>query len=258
MDDGRVDAAALLSPYPGRTAMLTLSTLRGPAEEAAGAETIRAALDEAAEMDLALVQALLDPRHVVESTALRRAGFRPLATLTSMERPIARSSRGADAATPALPPNAALQSFDDSPDARRALAALLEATYADTLDCPGLAGMRSAAEILEGHRRGGRFDPTLWTVLRLDGADAGALLLNAAPHLQALELVYLGLVPAARGRGLGRMLIERAISIAAARGVRSVMLAVDEENAPAQRLYRAAGFRRHARRAALVWPVRPR
>jgi len=170
---------------------------------------------------------------------------------------VPRSARGAPS-TIVLPPSASLENFDDSPDARRALASLLEQTYADTLDCPGLAGLRRADEILEGHRRGGRFDPSLWTLLRLDGVAAGALLLNAASHLQVLELVYLGLIPSARGRGLGRSLIDHAISIAVARRVRSIMLAVDEENTPALRLYRAAGFRRHARRAALVIPLPPR
>jgi len=255
---GRVEAAVLLSPYPGRTAILTLSTLRGAIEEAAGAETIRTALDEAPSLDLALVQALLDPRFVVEITALRRAGFRSLATLASMERPLVRSARGQESAPAApLPAGVALEPYDDSPAAQRSLAALLEATYVDTLDCPGLAGLRHSSEVLEGHRRAGRFDPTLWTLLRVGDSLAGALLLNATPHLQAIELVYLGLTPAARGRGLGRLLINRALAIANERRVRSVMLAVDQENAPALRLYRAAGFRRLAQRSALVWPVAP-
>lgn len=256
--DGRVEAAVLLTPYPGRTAMLTLSCVRDSSEESAAEETVRVALEASATLDLAIVQALLDPRHVVEGTALRRAGFRPLATLASMERTTPRSTRGAAAAAPALPAGTSIERYDDSTSARASLAALLESTYRDTLDCPGLAGLRSASDILEGHRRGGRFDPALWSILTIEGAPVGALLLNPALHVQALELVYLGLVPSARGLGLGRLLIERAMAIAGERSVRSVMLAVDEANAPALRLYRAAGFRRISRRAAFVRPLTAR
>lgn len=259
-DRGRVEAAALLSPYPGRTAILTLSTIGKAPEEPAAIETVRAALEEAPMLNLAIVQALLDPRFVSEISVMRRAGFRPLATLASMERPLVRSFRSTTTIASAgrLPAGVAMEGFDDAPESQRALADLLEQTYIDTLDCPGLAGLRSTRDVLDGHRRGGRFDPALWTLLRIDGALAGALLLNETPHLQTMELVYLGLVPSARGRGLGRLLIDRAIAIAAERRVRSMMLAMDEENMPAQRLYRAAGFRRLARRSALVCPIAPR
>lgn len=255
-EDGRVLSAALLSPYPGRTAMLTLATVRCNREEAAARRTIAAALDDLGDLDLALAQALLEPRHALEIGALRGAGFHPLATLASMERPMLRSRRaGAPESLEHARTGVALDGYDDSIESQRALTALLEATYRDTLDCPGLAGIRKPAEVLEGHRRGGRFDPRLWTILRIDGAAAGALLLNAAPHVDALELIYLGLIPEARGRGCGRLLIDHAISVAAARGVGRLMLAVDEENAPALRLYRAAGFRRVMRRTALIRPL---
>ncbi|MBX3356079.1 MAG: GNAT family N-acetyltransferase [Phycisphaeraceae bacterium] len=255
-DSGRVNAALLLTPYPGRTAMLTLSTLRSREEESAAREALLTALSEAATMDLAIVQALFEPRFDREIGVLRDSGFRRLAALASMERAMARPVRGRVEASSPLPPGATLEGYADDAEGRRALAGLLEATYRDTLDCPGLAGMRRPEEVLEGHRRGGRFDRSLWTILRLEDEPVGAVLLNAAPQIQALELVYLGLVPEARGRGFGRVLLERALSLASREAVNRIVLAVDEENTPALRLYRAAGFRCASRRVALVRPLR--
>lgn len=255
--DERVEAALLLSPGPGRTAMLTISPLRGWEEEAAGVEVVHAALREASSLDVALVQSLLEPRNTAEAGVLCRAGLRPLATLNYMERTLPRASRAPAAATapPRLPEGVSLNAYDDGANARRMLAELLVRTYEDTLDCPGLSGLRTPSDVLDGHRRGGRFDPSLWSLLMLRGRPVGVLLLNAATHAAGLELVYLGLVPEVRGRGLGRVLIDRALGVAQSRGDRAVMLAVDEENAPALRLYRAAGFKRTARRCAFLAPI---
>jgi GNAT superfamily N-acetyltransferase len=51
----------------------------------------------------------------------------------------------------------------------------------------------------------------------------------------------------AQGRGLGRVLVAAAVERARARGCRRVELDVDEDNAPARALYRAAGFDEHAK-----------
>lgn len=47
---------------------------------------------------------------------------------------------------------------------------------------------------------------------------------------------------AARGSGLGRALVEAVLARAAARGCRRVELDVNDENAPAYRLYTSLGF----------------
>lgn len=48
-------------------------------------------------------------------------------------------------------------------------------------------------------------------------------------------------MPDQRGHGLGRMLLDRLVIAAAARGVERISLSVEEDN-PAVRLYRRAGF----------------
>ena len=53
-----------------------------------------------------------------------------------------------------------------------------------------------------------------------------------------------GVVPACRGLGLGRLLVGRALEGFRAAGLRRAYLEVTAENAPAIRLYREAGFKR--------------
>jgi ribosomal protein S18 acetylase RimI-like enzyme len=56
------------------------------------------------------------------------------------------------------------------------------------------------------------------------------------------------LIPEARGRGWGRMVIDFALSEAARLGIRTLHLEVEANNDPAQSLYRSAGFEDTGRR----------
>jgi ribosomal protein S18 acetylase RimI-like enzyme len=67
------------------------------------------------------------------------------------------------------------------------------------------------------------------------------LLLSEALDRDSWEVAYLGLTPAARGRGLGRAALAHALELAR-RYVPRLELAVDARNRPACRLYRSAGF----------------
>jgi ribosomal protein S18 acetylase RimI-like enzyme len=66
-------------------------------------------------------------------------------------------------------------------------------------------------------------------------------MLSEVPNRDAWEVVYLGLTPAARGRGLGRQAIAHALELARPHTSR-LELAVDIRNHPATRLYDATGF----------------
>jgi ribosomal protein S18 acetylase RimI-like enzyme len=171
------------------------------------------------------------------------AGFQELAVLACMERP-----NGRQAPAPRLPAGATFHPAGDDESLRR----LLRATYEDTLDCPGLADLRTDEDILDGHRRGGKADASLWTLLRIEDRDAGAALLNRAASGDGVELSYLGLAKWARGKGFGAALLDEALWKASRLPERLVTLAVDERNAPAERLYRSRGFRTVARRRAFA------
>ena len=78
------------------------------------------------------------------------------------------------------------------------------------------------------------------------GAYAGHLWLSELEDLFtgsiALFVTTIAIASAYRGRGWGRLLMEHAIKEANARGLKSVRLGVDCNNAGARRLYESLGF----------------
>ncbi len=278
-------AAAVAMPSPGRTAMLLVSPIRGglapasapgsgdasgsggdPRVAAAGAcvaATI-AALPETTGPDITMAQCLLEPDQSAEAAALKRAGFSSLATLVYLQAALPRavSGRKAREALPGVTMRGddgacavQLRPWDESPETRQHFGTAILASYRDTLDCPGLVGTRNIDDILAGHRGSPgthAFDPALWTVAVCNGQAVGVLLLARLPEQEAVELVYLGVADTARGRGLGKALLRYGWLQASRTGARHMLLAVDEGNAPAIALYRAAGFRSQQRRVAWV------
>jgi ribosomal protein S18 acetylase RimI-like enzyme len=82
-----------------------------------------------------------------------------------------------------------------------------------------------------------------------DGPDGLAVLrLRAAIWSAGLEcyLAELYVAPASRGRGLGRALMEAALSQARLRGADSMDIGVDEPDLAARRLYESLGFTNRA------------
>jgi ribosomal protein S18 acetylase RimI-like enzyme len=57
-----------------------------------------------------------------------------------------------------------------------------------------------------------------------------------------VEIVYMGLIPSARGRGLGSQLVRIAKGIARDHNCARIILAVDQENRPAVSIYHRAGL----------------
>jgi len=84
------------------------------------------------------------------------------------------------------------------------LVRVIEASYEGTLDCPALDGLRTTADVLDGYQATGLFSPERWLIVGHDGRDVGCLILTDHPHDQNWELIYMGLVSAARGRGWGK------------------------------------------------------
>ena len=139
---------------------------------------------------------------------------------------------------------------------RRHLMLALDRSYQQTLDCPELCGLRDTADVLESHRATGVFDPTLWFLAFRGDDPVGCALYARSRTGRSIELVYLGLSPEVRGRGLAAHLLWRGLRMARDRSVKEVACAVDERNTPAIRLYGRAGMREVARRVALVTGTR--
>mgnify|MGYP001260255145 CR=1 FL=1 len=247
--DGRIGFTALAAPAAGRTAMVFGTRPGSKAEVAIAGRLLAAVAEGCRELGVDLAQALIDPSDALEEAMFIAGGFRRLAQLDYLERPVPRFGT---IPSPELPADVDILAWDGN---RAELIELLELTYQDTLDCPGLAGLRRTTDILAGHLASGTREPGWWHVLRIDGVPSGTLLFNRGSDGHSIELVYLGLVPTARGRGLGRTLLTYGLAALDGDASRTVVLAVDRANHPAVGLYRRAGFRHSVRRTAMVRPL---
>lgn len=271
--DGEVAEACLAVIGAGRTAMLFVSrpsdSPRGGSPEAraardARAECVRAAcagLEARFSRRLAIAQGLPEPAEPWAAEAFESAGFRPVGELAYLSRPV----RPADSALAVRTPwpqgvaVRAIRTLARGSDDRRQLAEAMERSYEGTLDCPELCGLRETEDVIDSHQATGRWTGALWRLVTLDGRPEGCALLNPTPALRSVELVYLGLGPRLRGRGVGERLLRDALAMTATRRKRdcadAITCAVDRRNVPALALYRRLGFTEVSARLAFVRPL---
>jgi ribosomal protein S18 acetylase RimI-like enzyme len=193
-----------------------------------------------------LAQSLLPDRNAPEAAILLRCGFEHLAELDYLSATIEEASH--DASSPSAEPSFVpvhADSFDH-------LAEVVERTYEGTLDCPALDGLRRGCEMLDEYRSVGDGREGCWRFVQDDGENVGCLLLADHPRQQQLELVYMGIVPSARGRGWGESSVREAKRIAATLGRAQIVLAVDAANRPAVAMYERCGFTKFDRRSAFL------
>jgi mycothiol synthase len=243
---GEILGACRMVPAAGRCAAVLAPRLL-LWDEPLAARLIRAAAALAHTRDAArLIQVLTESAGGGPlGSAIAEAGFERLAVLAYLRRDV----RPLENQTP-LPPD--LEWVNYGLLRHRLFAETIARTYEASLDCPGLAGLRTMDETLVTHKRTGAFSPRWWHVATREGSPVGVVLLNNRKGRG--EITYLGVVPEARGHGVGRALVERAIQDTAEMGLPLVGLAVDTSNAPAVRLYAAAGFREIRRRLAWFIP----
>lgn len=250
---GAVREACLLVPGSGQTAMAFLSNPAAPDSQ----RELGAVADRACRSleGFRLAQALVEPAETGAQAALLSAGFTRLDELLYLRRPRPAPAEFDPAAEAArLPDAVTLTTWSPGDDA--ALESALEASYIDTLDCPELCGLRPLTDVIASHRATGQWDPRLWWIVREHGTPRGAVLFNPCPDQSSIELVYLGLGPTLRGRGLASALLRIGLSALARREEAAVTCAVDARNTPARRLYERAGFVEFGRRVALVRALR--
>ncbi len=235
---------------PGATAIVLVATPGelGIERDAQYAVT-RAGLARMAGRRLHFAQAILLPEALRQRLLLTETGFGPLARLVYLER----DARYPWADPPNIEPSAWIHY---APDTHAEFAQTLHATYERSLDCPALTNLRPIPDVIAGHQAAGEFDPRLWELLRVEGRSAACLLLARLTALHSVELVYMGVRPEYRGRGLGTLLLRRALQHCRAVGAARLTLAVDDHNEPAKRLYALFGLQPVARRDAYLyrWP----
>ncbi|HJV49627.1 MAG TPA: GNAT family N-acetyltransferase [Geothrix sp.] len=131
-----------------------------------------------------------------------------------------------------------------------AASALLAEAYAgDRALWPGLGDgtPAEACQILEsliGHGEAGRFEPRASFAVRVDSAERlWGLVLACRMGPDTGHIAQLAVAPEARGRGLGRVLLLRALRELRALGCRAAHLVVHLDNARARALYQGLGGR---------------
>ncbi len=238
----------------GRSAMIFVSTPSDPPGEIELARVVNAACE--ALDDVVIAQALLEPSEASAASGLKAAGWSTIAELAYLRRPRRGSDGklgGGEGHDAPVPVDLRTAGEVDKADIVQAL----EDSYIGTLDCPELCGLRRTSDVIESHRATGHYDPEMWTVVYLGGEPCGAVLLNPTPEQASVELVYIGIGPRLRGRGMGAWLLRRAIGQIASRSERELTCAVDLRNEPAMAMYKSFGFQRFALRNAMVLPLAP-
>ncbi|MDT8438599.1 MAG: GNAT family N-acetyltransferase [Wenzhouxiangellaceae bacterium] len=231
--EGGIDGSVWVQPLPGRYALVWPPRADCPT----AAVLLRAAARCCDRQGHCVSQVLLagEPGDV-DAGLLARSGFPHIAPMLYLE--------GSGVAEPHESPAGDWMPLDPNDFGR--FARLFRAAETGSLDFPELAGARPLRAVLDGFKAQGRLDPALWRLLRVDGEDAGLLILADHPGSACLELVYMGLGPNFRGRGLGRVLVRAALASAQARACR-MLVALDARNAPARRAYLSCGLRESAR-----------
>jgi ribosomal protein S18 acetylase RimI-like enzyme len=249
--DRRLVAATWAQQQPGNTAILwppqSLTRVdRGLARQLC--EYAVASLDLAG-VDMA--QVVLPDRQAAVIPDLNSVGFGYLADLLYLKWEVSGHD---DSSTEYLSsePSGPLH-FEPYDEAlRERTTRIVERTYEGTQDCPAMNGKRQMIDVIDGYQATGVFRPNLWSIVCAGGEDVGVLLLTEHPAARHLELIYMGLVPEARGRGWGGLISQQAQRISVRAGVDRLVLAVDAVNEPALAMYREVGFRGWDQRSVFV------
>lgn len=194
-----------------------------------------------------LGQSLLAPDDEAVAALLARHGFERAADMFFMARTI-------DAADQDPGPDRGHSVSTESyrPENAHRFARVIEQSYQGSLDCPFLNDVRTGEQALRSHQLSGEFHPEHWKLYRTSAGDAAVILLSDHPDQDAVELVYLGVAPSARGQGLGRRMLQEGLAAAAARGRVVMFLAVDCQNRFANAVYSEFNFAELARRRVML------
>ena len=246
--NGRQVGALWAHLQPGNTAALWPVRLVEGEGEPIAQRLLNAAVEYFRRHKVCLAQSLLCTDTGSDADRLRSAGFIHLSDLLYMVctgDSFPTSDPREISATPYE-----VEPYDETQHER--LTGIVERTYEQTLDCPDLDGVRDIADVLAGYRATGQFNPARWLFVRCKGRDAGCLLLTDHPSAEQWELIYMGVVPEQRGRGLGVELARYAQWLAGKADTQRLVLAVDAANEPAIAAYIAAGFSAWDRRSVFL------
>ena len=194
-----------------------------------------------------IAQCLLTEEEREFGESLLRNGFRRVTSLKYMRHDLGKL------AAPKFSP-LRFQTYQEAPPGLFRMT--LEQTYAGTLDCPELNGIRTIDEVIAGHLAQGRHDPGRWWLAYEEQQPVGILMVTQIPEWKGWDLSYLGVIPSMRHRGIGRQLTAMALWEARQAGQSKLTLSVDRRNPPAHGLYEKLGFYSYDSRDVYLalWP----
>jgi mycothiol synthase len=241
---GRLVGGVFSEVQAGRTAVIWPPRLLSGEPASTGRQLMVAMSESLAARRICVAHALLEAGAEADGRVLRAAGFEPLAELVYLV--------SGEQQFPGSLPASAVEFEPYDPANHDRLARVVEATYEGTLDCPRMNGIRQTEDVLAGYRATGVFSAARWLLVRHLGGDVGCLILADHPEHENWELVYMGLVPAARGNGWGKDITRRAQWLTRQAGRPRLVLAVDAANRPAMRMYSGLGFHPWDRRSVYL------
>jgi ribosomal protein S18 acetylase RimI-like enzyme len=234
---------------PGRSAVLAAPRMLTDASTDTAVSFLKAVLHALKTHDVQIVQALVKDIHSADAQLLTAAGLKHAADLEYL---VSLAN-----AFPESAPTGELTFRAYTEREHSNFAALVETTYVDSQDCPAAAGLRAIDDVLAGYRGSAVFEsakenPAQWIIASSDGADVGCLIIADEPDHNQSELMYIGVVPEARSRGLGLSLVRYAQWMTRTSGRSRLVLAVDAAIDPAFAMYTAAGFITWDRQSVLL------
>jgi len=245
---GRIASAVLPIVNPGRT-LLLLTSPEVAATNVPATRLVGEICGHFASQGVQLAQVLLESQLHQSRQFFASMGFKEIAELIYLQGNVPRHT-----AAPPMPEH--MRWLEYSAETHAVFADAILKTYRESLDCPDLSGLRDIDDVIAGHRATGEFDPAGWQLLLERDQAVGVLLLSRIPQTDAMELVYLGLSPEARGRGLGIFLMKQVFFLILRNQRRRLSLAVDSKNGPALKLYYRFGMRQVATRLAMICNLR--
>nr|WP_298964741.1 GNAT family N-acetyltransferase [uncultured Halomonas sp.] len=241
LEAGQVTGAIWVQPLPMEMAQLWLPKVDGAHARA----LLGAAYEWVTNQPIRLCHLELSPQAAVPEALLLEFGMQRLASLEHLVGSTHRRLAMNEARPLTLQP---LGAFSQAEQIN-----LLAAVGHDSLDSVPLRDVLSVNELLAGFQQQDSQAPQHWYAVHYQDALVGVLLLAPRPLLNRWELMLMGLIPEWRGMGLGRALLNSALALAQQSGTQEVVLAVDEVNVPAKRLYQQAGFKQYAQQRLLAW-----
>ena len=225
-----LQAATWVQLLPGQTAVVWPPASGHPASHL----LMHAAAKLLDDQKIVLAQILASPDAAIDLPMLAAGEFQRLANLNYLT--VDQSH------FPQAPPAGNLQFESGAMNDPQRLGNLLLRTYEGSLDCPALNGARRPADIIDGYSGQTAQASEHWSFVRHNGEDVGALIMASHAQGENWELVYMGIVPPARGHRFGWQILQQALWQAHLGEAERMVLAVDEKNEHALRTYRRAGF----------------